>query len=63
MPPCESSIKLPDDVSISFAAVTPICTLSAYTPPNCALPQGDEALSPPLKSSSGRPPIPKREFQ
>ena len=52
VPPAESNIKLPDDVSISLAAVTPILTLSAYTPPNCASCHGDEASSPPEKSSS-----------
>ena len=52
VPPCESSNKLPEEVSISFAAVTPILTLSAYTPPNCASCHGEEAFSSVEKSSS-----------
>ena len=34
VPPAESSVKLPDVVSISLSPVIPNCTLPAKTPPN-----------------------------
>ena len=34
VPPLESNIRLPDEVSISLSAVTPNLTLPAKTPPN-----------------------------
>ena len=34
VPPVESNIRLPDEVSISLSAVTPNLTLPAKTPPN-----------------------------
>ena len=33
VPPAESIVKSPDDVSISLLPVTPICTLSIVAPP------------------------------
>ena len=33
VPPAESIVKLPDEVSISLSPVTPICILSTVAPP------------------------------
>ena len=33
VPPAESMVKLPVEVSISLSFVTPICTLSIFAPP------------------------------
>ena len=36
VPPAESIVRLPDDVSISLSPVIPTWTLPKYAPPNCA---------------------------
>jgi len=52
VPPAESNTRLPAVVVIVLLVLTPTVTSPAYTPPNCASCHGEEASSPPLKSSS-----------
>jgi hypothetical protein len=52
VPPAESNTRLPAVVVILLLAPIPKSKSPAYTPPNCASCHGEEASSPPLKSSS-----------